>query len=466
MKDIIKVLNSPYLPSIMYINGISHIYGNDDSLYRIDTHPEKVIAIGFKFTDHEINMTAYDRREIRDLMKYGYPGTYILTDRGNLIHYVDPSFRFVLGNNILAMTIPFSGYYTQGNYAKYPQPSSSDFAILTNDNIVHIVKSGKMDKLPEITDIKRNLPLDERVIRGYNLGNRLLTVLQTDNDKLYMWEPSHPGLSPDSYEDHLYEIPGKEVKKVSKSVVYTSSIPAYYTDAFVTDEGLFHVLEYSHAFRQFYRHIKGDPIISHKLYGQFFIYNIDLPERVSPDDIEEILAPHYSNLFLLDKQGKVYSIGENDYYQRGMRKHLNPRKWNQIEYPEPIKQIHYGKSPGLFALSKSGNLYYHGYNKYSRFTTERVHVKGKHIDKSIMIGTGINIIMSGNDTILVIDENGEIKSYPLTYLRYDFATEADDTDKDKHRNKFAPHAQAFSMAFNSMIKTLDRIHKAIQIACE
>jgi len=466
MKDIIKVLNSPYLPSIMYINEIPHIYDNDDSLYRIDTHPEKVIALGFKFTDHEINMTAYDRGEIRDLMKYGYPGTYILTDKGNLIHYVDPSFRFVLGNNILAMTIPFSGYYTEGNYAKYPQPSSSDFAVLTNDNVVYIVKSGKMDEHPEITDIKRNLPLDEKVIRGYSLGNRLFTVLQTDNNKLYMWEPSHLGLSPDMYEDHLYAIPGKEVKKISKSVVYTSSIPAYYTDAFLTDEGLFHVLQDDHAFRQLYKHIKGDPIIPGKLYGQFFIYNIDLPEGLSPDDIEEILAPHYNNLFLLDKQGKVHSIGENDYYQRGVKGRLDPHKWNQIEYPEPIKQIHYGNFPGLFALSKSGNLYYHGYNEYSDFATERTRIKSEHIDKPVKIGTGINIIMSGHNTILVIDEDGEIKSYPLTYLRYESATEVDDTDKDKHRKTFAPHPQAFSMAFRSMIKTLDRIHKAIQIACE
>lgn len=480
MKDIIKVLNSPpYIPSIVYINGIPHIYDNDDSLYRIDTHPEKVIALGFKFTSYEMNMTAYDRGEIRDLMKYGYPGTYILTDKGDLIHYVDPSFRFVLGNNILAMTIPFSGYYTQGNYAKYPQPGSSDFVVLTDDNIVRIVKSGKMDEYPEITDVKRNIPLDKKIIKGYNLGNRLFTILQTDDNKLYMWEPSHQGLSPNSYEDNLYKIPGKEVKKIAKSMIYTSSIPAYYTDAFLTDEGLFHVLQDDRSFKLLYGHIKGDPIIPHKLYNQFFIYNIDLPEGLSPDDIEEILAPHYNNLFLLDKQGRVYSIGENDYYQRGVQIRLDPRKWNQIEYPEPIKQIHYGKFPGLFALSKSGNLYYHGSTEYSdeylEPTADKIRVKAKYIDKPTTIGTGVNVITSGDNTVLVIDENGEVKSYPLTYLKYEPATEMDNIDKGKDRDRdkskrfkgrFVSHPQAFSMAFRSMIKTLDRIHEAIQIACE
>ena len=125
-------------------------------------------------------------------------------------------------------------------------------------------------------------------------------------------------------------------------------------------------------------HVKSGAILTDKAlyYIESGIDSIAFPDNLTPDDIKDIQVITDSNLFLLTNDGKVYAIGRNGYNQRGTAKKLKPDEWNQIEYPERIKQIATGNIPGLFAVSESGNLYYHGYNErgYYPFTGRKSNI--------------------------------------------------------------------------------------------
>jgi len=161
--------------------------------------------------------------------------------------------------------------------------------------------------------------------------------------------------------------------------------------------------------------------------GEF--YKISLPEGISPSDISDMKIFNITNLFLLTNEGKVYSIGKNGYYQRGTTKKLKPDEWNEIKYPEPIKQItRIGGLPILFALSESGNLYYHGYNKegYYPITNRESHVskplKIAENIKSVWV-SGISLSFFLNNTthmethpVFVVDNNEDFYMIPHKFL--------------------------------------------------
>ena len=164
--------------------------------------------------------------------------------------------------------------------------------------------------------------------------------------------------------------------------------------------------------------------------NQVEFHEIPLPEGISPSDISDMKIFNITNLFLLTNEGKVYSIGRNGYYQRGTTKKLKIDKWNEIKYPEKIKQIaRIGGLPILFALSENGNLYYHGYNEgsYYPITGRKSNVSkplkiAENIKSVWVSGISLSFSLNKNTThmethpVFVVDDNGDFYMIPHKFL--------------------------------------------------
>jgi len=175
------------------------------------------------------------------------------------------------------------------------------------------------------------------------------TLIKTKDNRLFLLGFSMKNKS----RPQLFPIPGKEWFVYNKFA--DDSIISV-----VTDEGCFLSMYTSTPFKSCGNELR--PISKPPK-----LYKLLLPEGISPDNISQIEKGGESTLFLLTKDGRLYSIGENTYNLRGTKDTIKPDEWNEIKYPEPIKQIEV--SPGarlsgarLFAISESGDLYVHGEN--------------------------------------------------------------------------------------------------------
>ena len=196
------------------------------------------------------------------------------------------------------------------------------------------------------------------IIKALHATSGRNVVLQTASNELYLF---YIGST-----NEAHRLPG------SKCYLYKQYAPnfnSYNKSKYIllTDKGLYG-LKY-HNYASAVARLPIETGNKKSLTYNIDIYELPLPDNVSPDHVKDIGTGYkYDTLFLLTNKGKVYSIGKNTYYQRGTTKKLKPDKWNEIKYPEPIKQIYASQYPGLFALSESGNLYYHGYNEGGHYS--------------------------------------------------------------------------------------------------
>lgn len=408
--NLIKFPDSSLSPVVFYINKVPHVYDNSGMLVRIDTEPTNVKALALKFkSTYNLSVYGYpEDRTIDELKRELFVGSVILDDKGRLLHTTSVNSKLQLGENIIAITLPYSTKYDSDNLAGRPYLLNTAFVALDKDNQVHTYQGGNFIKPPKEDDV-RELTFDKKVVDSYSLSNRLFTILKTDDNELYIWQPLHKGKK-FQYKDILHKIPGKEIKNISHSILYDKGVPIYYTDAFLTDEGLFHIARLPQGTRNIHSYLNTSPSFQHSIYKKFVIYSVNLPEKVTPDDVKQIISPPYNNLFLLTNDGEVYAIGKNTYYQRGTNDTLDPFVWNKIKYPDKIDRIECARpSPGLFAISESGDLYYHGYNENARykFTGRKTNITYPRKVKS-----DVSYILCGSNDVLLIDERG----IPLSFF--------------------------------------------------
>ena len=245
----------------------------------------------------------------------------------------------------------------------------------------------KNDEYPETLKIKGI----NGIKNVYNVFPFANCVIQDKDGDLFYWTWSFPS-------ELQSTLKGKEIKKFA---FHMDPVKGGGSAAVLTDKLLYHI-----GF-----HIKFS--------------RLDLPDGLSPDDIKDIQVIANSNIFLLDNNGKVYARGKNGYNQRGTTKKLKVDSWNEIEYPEKIKQIAAGNVPGLFALSENGNLYYHGYNENGYYPMTN---RKSNISKPMKVMEGITSLWMirpsvshqgvpgrESDILLFLDEEGTLKR--LTNLR-------------------------------------------------
>ena len=181
------------------------------------------------------------------------------------------------------------------------------------------------------------------------------TLIKTGDGKLYMLAAAVSGGSY-KLQPKLFSIPGK--KWITYNKFNDSSIVSV-----VTDEGCFLFMNDPDLSK-----VCGDKL--KPISGSPGLYELLLPEKVSPEDITRIEKDVKFTLFLLTRTGEVYSIGKNDYYNLRGVESANPTEWNQIEYSKPIKQIELSSGVRLFALSESGDLYSHG-RSFGKFQLQK-----------------------------------------------------------------------------------------------
>jgi len=402
MKDLnITFLKNSSSPMVFYVNDHPYFYTAGGQLFRIDKSKVKIKVLARKFHSGGSYDWSFDGPNIHQVSNDVYPGLVTLNDRGELHHHIASRYRMLLADNVLAMSPVFTSTYTSEGFLNQPRLYEQFFATLDKNNKIRTFFVGDEWNLPSQLHDERQLPLDKKVIDSYSSGNWLLSILRTDNDNLYMWQPLHHRRR-SRFRDVLRKIPGKEVKVLAKTLFFEYNVPLYYSEAFITDEGLFHVFKQRKDYQKYYTHLSHASMLLDKLYEGLLVYHVPLPKDVSPDDVKELLSPHFNNLFLLTNGGKVYSIGKNTYNQRGTTKKLKPDEWNEIEYPEKIKQIDYINTlPGLFALSESGNLYYHG-KKGEELSKI---LKGVKTSSPVKIMQGIKGFKTGVKNIFFIDDH-------------------------------------------------------------
>jgi len=300
-------------------------------------------------------------------------------------------------------------------------------------------------------------PHFDRVVNSYYLGQAnnikkvyptrdTYAILQDAANNLFIWKEDYSA-------SDMVQIPGKEVRLMVSTRTDPSGGTLHKADLVLTDEGLFlfHGSRYGVSSRK-----------------------IDFPKTVHPDNIKAIETFTIHNIFLLTNDGRVYATGENDYYQRGSKKKLDTDSWNEIKYPEKIKQlgISYQK-PGLFALSESGNLYYHGYNEGSYYP---ITGRKSNISKPMKILEGIKSIWTPrfdyfsiqdpvHSTLWVypvwlFDSTGDFFMLPVKPL-------VDNDYKSslvKSPSKVYP-ADVYKMVSNDIIYTPYMIHATLQSNC-
>jgi len=449
---LIKFPDSSLSPVVFYINEVPHVYDDSGTLVRIDTQPTNVKTLALKFKG-TYRLPVYDYPEgmtIDKLKRDLFVGSVILDDKGRLFHTTSVNSKLQLGENIIAMTLPYSTKYDSDNLAGHPYLINTTFVVLDKDNQVHTYQGGNFIKPPKEEGDVRKLTFDKKVVDSYSLGNRLFTILKTDDNELYIWQPLHKGRK-SQYKDILYRIPGKEIKNISRSILYDESVPIYYTDAFLTDEGLFHIARLPQGNKNIRSYLNKSPSFQHSIYKKFTVYSVDLPEKVTPDDVKQIISPSYNNLFLLTNDGEVYAIGKNTYYQRGTDDRLDLFKWNKIKYPDKIDRIECARpSPGLFAISESGDLYYHGYNEYSRY---KFTGRSTNITYPRKVKSNVSHILCSTVNILLIDKEG----IPLSFFK--------SSDDFYDTSKFIINTSALHTISKSKLIDKNMVHGLLQHIC-
>ena len=264
----------------------------------------------------------------------------------------------------------------------------------------------------------------------YAPSGKHYAILQDNKNRLFLWSGGV------EIAGGSVRIPGSKVNHIFYDVAPQSFSYYYFV---LTDEGLYN---YHNSKALILPYLTENSIasVSHSLLSHQ--HQIVLPESIDIDNIKDITTVPMSNLFLLTNDGKVYSIGKNGYYQRGTSKKLKIDEWNEIKYPEKIKQIASTITyPGLFALSENGNLYYHGYNGegYYPITNRR-----SSIGTPLKIAEDITSVLSLNikiyppdrsgktplavDPVFITDNEGELAMIPVKFLErgdYDVFTSGD-----------------------------------------
>lgn len=278
---------------------------------------------------------------------------FVLYDNGDL--YFSPSYTSykseaqLVERDVLGL-FPSANQYSVSLYLsdKY----KNKLFVFKKDHIVELSLVFKFDpdkKRPTHQYKRHGLDLLKDNIKetvSFSVNHMLI---KTKDDRLFLL-----GFSiGNTLRPRLFPIPGKEWFVYNKFA--DDSIISV-----VTDEGCFLSMYTSTPFKSC-----GDKLISLSELPK--LYRLLLPEGISPDNISQIEKGGESTLFLLTKDGRLYSIGKNTYNLRGTEDDIKPDEWNEIKYPEPIKQIEV--SPGvrlsgarLFAISESGDLYVHGEN--------------------------------------------------------------------------------------------------------
>ena len=371
-------------PYILYVNGFPFFidyFARSTILYQLSREKNRI--------NHILPITSGPKRV--DLVLYRNGNLYsvpLSSRRGNpdLVHAQH------ISSDIRALTRVRSTLYNKDLILGFDHY----FAMIRGDNeafLGSIYSFASLDRMQ-----KAELPLTVR--SGYSLGKKGISILDTDKG-LKIWEPQERN---NKFMNNFYDIPGTKVKKIT---AYTAQrlISNYDSELILTDEGLFQ-LTVRHGKKQPYEHLVGVDPICEGIYNRCNLYPVLLPGGVDPDDVKDMKPLAYSNIFLLTNDGEVYSLGKNTYYQRGTTKKLKPNRWNRIEYPEPIKRIevlNWARHPGLFALSESGNLYYHGYNEKGFIPG----VKKNQLQTPIIIAEGRSDVFAFPEGLLIPDKNGD-----------------------------------------------------------
>jgi len=313
-------------------------------------------------------------------------------DHVKLAGYISGSF-YKLVNNTL--------YRTEGQnediIARGVQAALHDFAgrccVFIKNGIVHYYSDNFKSITPSDTPI-----VNENITKVFHATSGRNVVLQTSDNKLYLF---YLGST-----NEVHELPGSECYLYKQ---YAPSLSKYIKSKYIllTNKGLYGLKYYGHKSTATCFPIETGN--RRKLTYNIDIYKLPLPDNVSPDHVRDIGTGYkYDTLFLLTNDGEVYSLGKNTYYQRGTTKKLDPHKWNQIEYPEPIKQICASQYPGLFALSENGNLYYHGYNEgsYYSFTGRK-----SNVSKPLKIAENVDSICAAFSAVYSPGETGDCFYY-------------------------------------------------------
>jgi len=217
------------------------------------------------------------------------------------------------------------------------------------------------------------------------------TLIKTGDGKLYVLAAAVSGGSY-KLQPKLFSIPGK--RWITYNKFNNSSISV------VTDEGCFLFMNDPGLSK-----VCGDKL--RPISGSPGLYELLLPEKVSPEDITRIEKDVRFTLFLLTRTGEVYSIGKNDYYNLRGVESANPDEWNQIEYSEPIKRIELSSGVRLFALSESGDLYSHG-RSFGEFQSQKAITTSPTKIISDQDIDSIQVVrdLSGNDMVHVFTKGG------------------------------------------------------------
>lgn len=362
-----KVFNPSSSPgNIIYINDVPHLLFPQSLPERIGEKGEK---IGFA---SYVNMS---------------PDGYVkLSDNKVLLRYKDnPYFHKVILDN-----------------AKGVIGDAYDLVIFTDTNFFHFTNGLLFSNSYE----KKSAILKDNISECYSIDMDSRGIIKTKDNKLYY--VYYDAVSP-SLESSI--LPGSELKFYKRLKGYKKT---FFGTVFLTDKGLYGIIRTDTKGLKFLNE-PGMP-----LSNEDELYPIQLPENVNIEDIKDVDGIVRYNLFLLTKQGDVYAIGTSRFHQRGTGEEIDAGKWNKIKYPEPIKQIFVTVKPRVFALSESGNLYYHGYNEDNGF---RLFSHNRNIESPTKIDEGVSQIFSFNQlvdlgadsTIHGLDNEGNYFCYPARY---------------------------------------------------
>jgi|GEM_PF-4203425 len=234
-------------------------------------------------------------------------------------------------------------------------------------NIYLLDGKDKKIKVYELYSTKQRSSPNEIIDTKFNVKNVYhgavpnVAIVETEKGSFHIWKITSSRLYTDTHK--IEETPiGHKLYGYKSAEDILQSIKTS-THVALTNKGFF-VL--GHSMRESDVNIKPTKASSafHQKIKDHERFCISLPENIKQEDIKDFQILPEHNIFILTNSGEVYSIGSNRYGERGTTKKLDSLTWNKIKYPEPIKQIEVAPhKPGVFALSESGNLYYHGYNE-------------------------------------------------------------------------------------------------------
>ena len=315
------------------------------------------------------------------------PDSYVkLSDGKVLLRYKDnPYFHKVILDNVKGVI-----------------GDAYDLVIFTDKNFFHFTNGLLFSNSYE----EKSTILKDNISECYPIDTDSRGIIKTKDGKLcyVYYDARSPSLGSDI-------LPGSELKFYKRLKGHKKT---FFGTVLLTDKGLHAIIRTDTKGLKFLNE-PGMP-----LSDEDELYSIQLPEKVNIEDIKDVEGVVRYNLFLLTKQGDVYAIGDNRFYQRGIDRDIDVGKWNKIRYPEPIKQIFVTVKPRVFALSESGNLYYHGYNEDNGF---RLFSHNRNIESPTKIDEGILHIFSFNQlvdlgadsTIHGLDNEGNYFCYPAKY---------------------------------------------------